>query len=453
MLMDRQTAPDGSMPQVVIENAYEAYATFLARPDPMERDRLFHRIATVGERALLWGQATKLVITSVPAAHLAALSEHLGYGGVVHICPQAPSAHICLDILREPQLWQRLVDWADPINGLELIAYAATPEFFQLVAALEAFGIAVWLPESPVPQFQWLVQYGSSKVGYRTLASRCFSPRQVPEGYVAASNAEAGAIAHWFLSQSRPCLVKPNRGFLGIGHTQFQPQSQSLSQLQQQLALNPYLADDLQVVEAYIPSNPIQSPSVEVCIPPVGSPDILMVCAQRFVGMGRYGGEVVSRSWQRADWYPTLLESAHIMACELQRMGYVGRFDLDGLVGQDGQLYWVETNLRRTGGSHLHDFACHLFGADYLNQISLLSRTQVTTRPIAPAQFEAWMQAIAPFLYSMHTASPQGIVLTHTGCLAQGQVGYVAIAPTLDAVIQCDRQFERYLAQLGVEGG
>ncbi len=70
---------------------------------------------------------------------------------------------------------------------------------------------------------------------------------------------------------------------------------------------------------------------------------------------------MVSRRWR---------DSGMIFARRLQQMGYVGHFDLDTVVDDAGRVYLLEINPRRTGGTHVHEFAEHVFGADYLDNRS-----------------------------------------------------------------------------------
>ncbi len=68
-----------------------------------------------------------------------------------------------------------------------------------------------------------------------------------------------------------------------------------------------------------------------------------------------------------------------IFAHRLQAMGYVGHFDLDTVVNDDGRVYLLEINPRRTGGTHVHEFAEHVFGADYLDKVTLLSNDTLSS--------------------------------------------------------------------------
>ena len=92
-----------------------------------------------------------------------------------------------------------------------------------------------------------------------------------------------------------------------------------------------------------------------------GEPQITYVSDQLFQGFGDFCGVLVSRELLDTPWYPPLAESGMIIARRLQQMGYVGHFDLDTVVNDEGRVYLLEINPRRTGGTHVHEFAALRF--------------------------------------------------------------------------------------------
>ena len=65
---------------------------------------------------------------------------------------------------------------------------------------------------------------------------------------------------------------------------------------------------------------------------------------------------------------------------DLQRLGYAGHFDLDAIVGNDGRLYLVEINSRRTGGTYVHEFLTTKYGKGYHTSVAVLSQNKISTR-------------------------------------------------------------------------
>lgn len=436
-------------PQIIIGNTCEPFIQFFQRAGATESHALIQAFLQASERAMYWAGQTgdrphpKFVITSTPIAHFAAMQARLGYADTTWATPNTSSFTLCHDILQTPELMATLSRWGRAATHLDLIPYATTPEFLDLVQALRQQGVPVSLPESVDTAGLDLRRYLATKVGCRGVLTQVLGAQALPEGYLAPTLADAVAIAQYFLARQQPFLVKPNDGCLGIGQTRFVGRPlPELAQVRSHLQQNPFLRDNLLVVEAFIATEQPRSPSIEVCIPRTGTPEILLVCVQQFSTAGRYVGEVVSRTWAQEPWYPPLTEAALAIAHRLQAMGYVGHFDLDSLIDPAGQPRLIEFNPRRTGGSHLHDLGTHLFGPDYGEHVALLSRTGL---PIPPFEsVETGLTQLAPWLYPID-GHPQGIVVTHSSGMTQGTLGYVAIAPDLEAVLALNQRFIRAL--------
>ncbi|MFN8565084.1 MAG: hypothetical protein U0703_26435, partial [Anaerolineae bacterium] len=174
---------DHTIPVVVVCNISETFYEFLSRGADAERHIRGEQYR--GDRAIVWAGDPKLVFTSLPIPHAEHLYQQAGYAGTEYHAPQRPTSWLSLDILREPTLLQRLIDYAGERRTVQLIPYAATDEFLQLVEALQAeHGLTVLLPESPTRDGLWMRDYIDSKIGFRILASRWLpdAKRLLPEG-------------------------------------------------------------------------------------------------------------------------------------------------------------------------------------------------------------------------------------------------------------------------------
>lgn len=431
------------IPQVVISNTLETNATFLNRAsDVAERDRLFRLFRVAGERTLLWGRDRKLVFTDLPvdSAHLEYVRSTLGYTETESIAPTEPSASLCRDIVREPALFQRLVDYAGEACSVEILPFATTPPLLELVAVLQQHGITVHLPESPAPAALWLKDYAQTKAGFRSLVSQWLGAAVLPSGGTVGNVAAAAAIAHSLCQRQQACIIKPNLGCLGIGHVVLHPQEvSSPAAILDTLHHNPFFLDDLLVVEEWIPSRQHISPAVELFVPPLGTgePQLTHLCNQLLQDGTHYIGELVSREWLLTDWGKALAEYGLEIARRMQGLGYCGRFDLDAIVGDSGRVALLEMNTRRTGGTHVHEVATFLRGNRYLEDVVLLSQTSASSGYISEAN--ELLAVLADLLYpapASTPAQPSGVVLTHTGALPMHRFGYLILAPTTAAALE-----------------
>ncbi len=422
-----------NVPTIAICNISETFYSFLNRGEnAAARARLIHGEQYRGDRTLLWLGDAKLVFVTFPIPHAEHLYQQLGYRHTRYLAPQAPSPWLCRDILRETPLLTRLVDYAGEGRVVQLVPYATTPEFLGLVDALRReHGLTILLPESPAPECLWVRDYIDTKAGFRVLASRWLGDLAddlLPFGVACEDWRSAAEIAHWFCSNGQACVVKADDGENGIGQNVLRPgEFASAEAIRRELERNPFLYDHGVTVEAYIASANLLSPSLEVFVPPrgAGQPEITYLAQQMFLSPGDFCGVLVSRELHEAGWYPALAESGLRIAAGLQAVGYVGHFDLDTVVDDNGRLFLLEVNSRRTGGTHVHEFARFAFGPDYLERVVLLSHDAMSSGPFR--QFDALQAAIGDLTYPMR-GEQRGVVVTVTSALAAGEFGCIIVA-------------------------
>ena len=168
------------------------------------------------------------------------------------------------------------------------------------------------------------------------------------------------------------------------------------------------------------------SPSVEVFVPHkgAGEPAVTYVSEQLFQDFGEFCGVLVSRDQCDEAWYAPCVESSLVIARELQARGYAGHFDVDAVVGDGGRPYLLELNARRTGGTHVHDFGCFYFGADYADKVALLSWESVDSGTIA--NWQELMFTLGDLLFPIAGAE-RGVVVTITSALERNQCGVLIV--------------------------
>jgi hypothetical protein len=376
------------------------------------------------------------------------------------MAPANPSPSLSLDILREPPLINRLVEYAGAGRTVQLIPYQTTPQFLQLAETLRTeYKLNVLLPESPAPECMWLRDYIDTKAGFRVLVSRWLpdSAELLPQGVICRDLPQAATVAHWFGSKGQSCIVKADSGLGGLGHQILHPGDfPSPEDILRRLQLNSFLRDDLLVVEEFIHSSkslyhplleglsqiseidpvearhdapmPLQSgmhPSLEFFVPPpgAGGPEITYLCDQLFVGLGN--SFLVSREMLDTRWYPSLAESGLLIARRLQEMGYVGHFDIDTIVDDEERIFLLEVNTRRTAGTHIHEFARFFFGPDYLDEVVLLSHSAVKSGDITDAN--ELLEVIDDLLYPMQQGRG-GVIVTVASTLSIREFSCIIVA-------------------------
>lgn len=435
---------DENIPIVAICNISETFFDFLNRAEELAvRTRLIHGEQYRGDRTLLWLGDPKLVFVTFPIPHAEYLCQRFGYQGTSFVAPQRPSPWLSLDILRESRLLTRLVDYAGAQRTVQLIPYATTPQFLRLVETLRTeCGLNVLLPESPAPERLWLRDYIDTKVGFRVLASRWLSgaDRLLPQGIVCQDANKAAAAIRWLCTNGRACVVKANGGENGIGNFILRSDDcSSTEDILHTLRRNAFLRDDLIVVEEFITSENSVSPSLELFVPPwgAGRPEITYLSCQLFLEFGNFCGVLVSRELLDTRWYPPLAESGLLIATRLQEMGYVGHFDLDAVVDDEERVFLLEVNSRRTGGTHVHEFARFFFGPDYLDEVVLLSHDAMKSGAIT--RLDDLLEMIGDLLYPMQRAQ-RGVIVTVSSSLMAGEFGCIIVASSTQEAIALQQE-------------
>ena len=99
--------------------------------------------------------------------------------------------------------------------------------------------------------------------------------------------------------------------------------------------------------------------------------------------------------------------------------------DIDCIVDENHNIYFVEINPRRTGGTHIHEIAVRLFGENYIEEVTLISNANLKVRGIQ--SFEQLYAASIDLLYAPHQKK-QGIIITEANLLSSyGKISALSI--------------------------
>ena len=444
------------IPTVVVSNFAEAHIDFLGRcADPAEREELILNEAYHADRTLLWAGDPKLVIVSYQIAHADLITSRLNFPRTTHVYPNIPTHYLSRDMLREPHLLNEIVAYAGKKRIVQLIPYATTPEFLRLVDVLRAdHHLDVLTPESPEKKDFWLRNYVDTKTGYRILASTWLAEADdlLPFGVSCLNLEHAIQVAEAFSSRGESCVLKADTGESGIGTFVIHPHAGDLDEeIKLGLQNDPYFNSELIVVERYIPARDQLSPSLEIRVPALGKgkPEVTYVSGQLFLKFGDFCGIQVDKSLYEAPWYPRLESSGLLLADRLQALGYVGHFDMDCIVRDDGHLYLLEINARRTGGTHVHDFAKHFYGDDYIEKASFISYEAMNSGTITDP--EELISVLQNYLLPINGDDRFGLIITITRALHHHRFGCIAVAHTAQQAFQLQQDVLAHIQK--VRGG
>ena len=130
----------------------------------------------------------------------------------------------------------------------------------------------------------------------------------------------------------------------------------------------PYVIEEL----AYSVGGDENSPSIEVFVDGTG-PKITYVCNQIVSQEGVFLGILMGKKSLGKDIVREMNRIGKLIGSNYFKLGYRGFFDIDFIVSKNRTLYPIETNVRRTGGTHVYDLTRKLFGRDWVKNAVALS--------------------------------------------------------------------------------
>jgi len=408
--------------QFVVGNLLETFYSFLQLTnDTHRRDELLSTERFLSDRAVFYGHGQKLVATHYNVPHIEYVRTLPGYEQTEIIYPdfQIQESLSC-EFLASDAFCRRLEAFAGG-EPVEVITYAPTWQLATVIGALQS-SFDLRSAECGTLQHAQLRDYLDSKVGFRsTLAAVSRKPRmRVPHAFIVNSLEEILRAGQWFEARGLRRLLKANTGESGLGNLELKTVTEAYIR-----EYFDYIDDQPMLVEEFIESGngPI-SPSVEMHVPPIGQgrPRLAYLSMQHFVEDGEFAGVVIDAEQLAAyPWAEDFIDFGLAVAQIFQQMGYVGFFDIDGIVDREGYLYPIEANARRTGGTHVHEFALNTYGENYVSKVYSLSNDSV---PTGITEYAELMERIKPLLYPIN-GQRLGIIPTLTSSLQQGSTGFM----------------------------
>ncbi|MDP2947894.1 MAG: hypothetical protein Q8N88_07300 [Nanoarchaeota archaeon] len=369
--------------EIIISNGAEAFRNILEKiKDEKEKS---HRILiehSLCQRAFFWNNDNKVVITPYPieSAFLKANSAILGYRNIKNISPRKINLSLCEALIKDKIAFKNLVAIIKANQNISITPYAITDEFLSFIYKLRELNLKFKVPELPKLNSLWTVEYLDSKSGFReTLYKIQVKNKNIklPQGFICKDINEANQVGQWFLNNKRSCIFKSNFGESGWGLKILKKNhAETIEKLTNKESI---WNNMLIIVEEYI--NPDinlggGSPSIEVLIRKTG-PKVTYICGQIVDDFGSFKGVSLGNDIFDAKTVVQLKRSGMIIGKEYWEMGYRGYFDIDAVISKDKkEIYLIETNTRRTGGTHVYDIARKIFGKKWEKESYLISNDQ-----------------------------------------------------------------------------
>lgn len=429
--------------KIYISNILESYFRGYDQLSKEEKQKWYQYDFYEANRALLYGADNKVVVTSYPInpEYLLDIKQITKWDNVINLYPDNPSPSLSNDLRQNPKLKVELVKIIKENPGIKLIQYRSTPEFHNLVSWLKKQKLDFKTPELIESDNEFVLNYYNTKRGFRHLWASVLGQGRddinIPEGFICGDLAEALEAAWWFRAHSRDFVIKYNRGVQGVGVSlnycqDLAKEKQAfINQLKLKLSEG-FWKEPALVVEELIQPDPHHlggSPNVELFIDEQAKVHFSYPCEQILENNKKFIGVKI---------HPELLQFSQMQAAKeaglkfgqaLADKGYRGCFDIDMVVDKKGRAYAVEANLRRTGGTHLHELGLAIFGNDYYQKHYLYSLDLSLKKALSYQQFKALFQND---LYSLKEQS--GILLANADMLSVNILVPIIIAKTKQKV-------------------
>src|SRR3989344_4258143 len=341
---------------------------------------------------------------------------------VLNFFPKTIEKSVCEAVINDKPLFATLVATIKNNPGLSLISYAGTKEFFALIDKLQSLNLQFFTPEVPESKNRWTASFFGSKSGFRQAASALDSPfPSLPPGIISTDQSEIIGAASHFLTTSDGCVLKNNRGLAGAGLHILRTEAITGDPGQEVAAVvakHHYFQKTPVVVERFIP------PDMSIC---GGAPNIelkiaggevtpLYVCSMRVTAEGVFQGVEFGKDAVSDNLTQVLISAGEKYGQALLDYGYNGFFEIDFVQGLDSKTYPIESNLRRTGGTHAFELAGKLIWPDFL-------KTQ-----------------LSDLCYPLN-GKKIGLILTIISPLSFGRLGYVVIGTDRKEALDIEKQF------------
>ncbi len=408
----------------VLEGPLTDYASFpnTERPHWQKYDLLYTN------RILLYGGDNKMLVTPVAINNdfIKQTCELAGWKNVMNVFPESASQSICEDIVNDKVLSKKIISAIKENPKTEIIPYLNSPQFYKLITCLKEKKLKFSTPETTDPKNKFIEEYYHSKRGFRHLWEQAVDkklPIKITPGFICENKEEAAMAAHWFRNRKIDFVIKCNRGVQGIGVHMIDYKNSNYSDDDfehdiNKIFKNDYWDDSSIIVEEKIEVDKNKfggSPSVEIRITKDGKVKEEYPCEQILAEDGKtFLGVGINPALHNSKHIRVAFKALKQIGKYLAKFGYRGYMDMDLVISKDDKVYAVESNLRRTGGTHINEIAKTILGPRYSRRYHLLA-TDLELNKRKKFNFEKINKLMADVLFD--PVNKKGVIFVNADML------------------------------------
>lgn len=340
---------------------------------------------SLSDRIILWENDNKIVITPkpIPTSLLERNIKNLGFTNIKNIFPCKVAENISREIINNKNIWDKVVKIIKNNPGINLSPYSITNSFLTLINKLSELKLKFNVNEKPCENNEWLISYLDSKIGSRTEINKIKSSAiKTPESFICKNIKEAINIARWFWNSNRSCVLKTNFGESGWGvmilrRKNYKFMEDLSDEILKKFNMDAIWSKHSMLIEEYI--DPIDAeykfPSAELYLADKDF-KVTYICNQIINEDGEFIGITIGRNLMNKSVKSKILKISYQIGKKFWKLGYRGFFDIDFIISRNGTPFPIETNMRRTGGTHVYDVAKTLFGKKWERECYCISNNQ-----------------------------------------------------------------------------
>jgi hypothetical protein len=422
-----------SFSYLIIANIDELFLpeTFLLTGKAL--DEAFHEGNYGANRAMFYEGDNKIVILPLPIEPILieTYRQQLGYQNVIYWYPMVYTGQsLCKSVLNDSNLFQKIVETIIQNPNIIVTSYAYSLDFEALIHCLKQFDLKFQLDN--VPTDTSIVRKLNSKAHFRRVAEaieRETGIQWIPKGKIVAHLEAALTEIRSYIKAKTGFVVKANHGATGRGLFLSPPipTENTIVSFLESVEQDPIWTSSELVVETQIIAKLVHSPSVELKISE-NNITITYLCNQILDEKGAFLGILLGKNVVSPTVETQMRHTATLIAKAYQSMGYRGFFDVDFVIDDAQKAFAVETNARRTGGTHIYDILRYLYGADWQEKIYAASNDSWELNQ----PFKNGAELLERFKSRLYNGE-EGLIITNFS-IELGVFGFVLIAKTAESL-------------------
>lgn len=443
--------------EVYVANISEDIWDFIQAMHPTERKHEIEENAFLSDRDLLTLPTNQPNVVILPAAADRDFLKY--YQTVFHntqvevMIPRHHSGEVCRDIMADQSLMETLTTIGRNVT-LNLKSYSTSTQFLELVATLRERGVKVSTPESPSLPNSWTSNYFGSKSGIRQATDQLSSQSKpwMAGGRIVQGLPNIASVAASQYVKKNAVVLKTNKAHAGAGVRIFRPGDldKNYTRCHQQLLIflekDPYWAQFPVVVEEYLEIDQTiggGNPNCEFIIDQQGTPQLLYYCGMRVSDTGVFKGIEIFHTALPSTITKPLVAHGTVLGNIYSQAGYRGYYDVDCVYTKQKQLLITESNVRRTGGTHVYHTAKQLVGEKFLRQRYILSHNSYVL-PTRAHTFSDVFNRLQPILFS--AATKEGLIIASANVLRQNNFAYIIFGKDRKTAMEIELRMEELLS-------